>query len=450
MKRALLALFLGLIVGNIALGQSVRSLGMGGLVLPGPEASYLNPAYAAFPANMYGSSADFPLPVGLVALLLNPQTSPFGNIGSASSPFDLLSAYDQFTHPNEFLINPASSNAFINPATGNPEIVINVDQSGVRVTDSQGRPINLNFSVGSPSGVSSNKALTPEPFFRLPIPLGLGLSADIGVFAGGVGLGLSPNANLQQAVASQTLQPNTDYSLSAKASAQAGVSLGLSYAWVLPRVPLLESTVTNVYVGGRGEGFYGLAYLEGTGTARIHTDNNSQPSSAAYSGKMFFTTPDNGSGIGLRADLGVALEGQGSTVGLGLRNVLGFARWTGTEVSIDESGQVTYQASDRSSFGVAPAIFLNAATKVALEVGSVIVGGDLGLEGSLYTHLGGEYQLGELRLRAGLGYNGGFMLGLGAGYAGAGFSFDAALTTHQAPIVGGTVFGLAIGLGVSY
>ncbi|MCV4725753.1 hypothetical protein OFD51_32420, partial [Escherichia coli] len=86
---------------------------------------------------------------------------------------------DQFTYPNEFLLNPASSDAFINPATGYPEVVINVDGNGVRVTDSSGRPINLNFSVGRPAGVTSNKALPPEPLFRLPIPLGPGLSADL-------------------------------------------------------------------------------------------------------------------------------------------------------------------------------------------------------------------------------------------------------------------------------
>jgi hypothetical protein len=448
MKRALLAGLVGL--SCLASAQSVRSLGMSGLILPGPDAAYLNPAYAAFPASLYGSRANFPLPIGLVALLLRPQTSPFGNLSSENSPFDLLSAYDQFTHPNEFLLNPASSDAFINPATGYPEIVINVDGNGVRVTDSSGRPINLNFSVGRPAGVSSNKALTPEPLFRLPIPLGPGLSADLGIFAGGVGLGISPDANLQQAVASGTLKPDTDYNLSASASAQAGISLGLSYASVIPRVPLFESTVSDLYVGARGEGFYGLGYLEGTATARIHTDANAQPSSAAYSGKVFFTHPGNGSGIGLRADLGVALKGQGTTVGLGIRNALGFAHWSGTEITYSENGQTSTGASERSGFGVAPALFLNAASKLPLEIGSVIVGGDLGLGGSLYTHLGAEYQLGELRLRAGLGYNGGFILGLGAGYAGDGFSLDAALTTHPAPIVGGTVYGIAVGLGVSY
>ena len=450
MKRALLAFFLGLSLTPPALSQSVRNLGMSGLTLPGPDAAYLNPAYAAFPAGMYGSNADFALPIGLVAVLLRPQTSPFNNIGSENSPFDLLAAYDQFSHPNEFLLNPASSNAFINPATGYPEIVINVDQNGLRITDSAGRPINLNFSVGSPGGVSSNKALTPSPIFRLPIPIGPGLSADLGVFAGGVGLGVSPDANLRQALSSGTLQPNTDYSINASASAQAGVSLGLSYASVIPRLPISDTLTSNVYVGARGEGFYGLAYAEGTAKARVRTDANSQPSSAAYSGKLFYTVPGNGLGLGLRADLGVAFEGQGTTVGLGIRNAIGFARWTGTEVEYTEDGQRLSGASERGGFGVAPALFLNAATKLPLDLGSVILGGDLGFEGSLSTHLGGEYQLRELRLRAGLGYNGGFVLGLGAGYAVPGFSLDAALTTHQAPIVGGTVFGIALGLGVSY
>lgn len=450
MKRAFLAFFIGAAVAHTALGQSVRNLGMSGLTLPGPDAAYLNPAYAAFPASLYGSNADFALPLGLVALLIRPQTSPFGNIGAENSPFDLLAAYDQLSHPNQFLINPASSNAFINPDTGYPEIVITVDSNGVGITDSQGRPINVNFSVGSPSGVSSNKALTPSPIFRLPIPIGPGLSADVGVFAGGVGLGVSPDANLRRALSSGALQPNTDYAISASASAQAGVSIGLSYASVISRVPVSDSFNSDIYVGARGEGFYGVAYAEGTAKARVRTDSSGQPSSIAYSAEGFYTRPGLGNGIGLRADLGVAFEGQGTTAGLGIRNAIGFALWTGTQVEYTESGQLVSEASTRGGFGVTPAFFLNAATKLPLEAGAVIVGGDLGLEGSLYTHLGGEYQLGELRLRAGVGYNGGFVLGLGAGYAGQGFSLDAALTTHQAPMVGGTVFGIAVGIGVSY
>lgn len=451
MKRMKWFFLLGLMaLAGLGSAQSVRSLGMGGLTLPGPDAAYLNPAYTAFPASLYGSSANLPLPVGLAALFLRPQTNPLGDIRSPDSPFDLLSAYDQFSHPNEILLNPASSDAFINPATGNPEVVISLDGNGVRVTDGSGRPINLDFSVGRPAGISSSKALTPEPLFRLPIPFGAGLSADLGVFAGGLGLGVSPDARLRQAVASGTLQPNTDYSLSASASAQAGISLGLSYATVIPRLPISEGLTSDMYVGVRGEGFYGLAYLEGTATARVHTDENAQPSNAAYSGKLFYALPGNGSGVGLRADLGVAFQGQGTTIGLGIRNALGYAHWSGIEVTYSEDGQTSSQASERSSFGVAPALFLNAASKLPLELGTLILGGDLGLEDSLYAHMGAEYQLGELRLRAGLGYSGGLVLGLGAGFALPGFSLDAALTTHQAPITGGTVFGIAVGLGISY
>ncbi len=79
-----------------------------------------------------------------------------------------------------------------------------------------------------------------------------------------------------------------------------------------------------------------------------------------------------------------------------------------------------------------------------------MVGGDLGYEGSLYGRVGGEYSLGPTRLRAGLGFDNGFRFGLGAGFVGPGFSLDTALTTHRAPIVGNTVFGIALSLGFNF
>lgn len=145
-------------VGGLGLSQGVRSLGMAGLVLPGPGAAYLNPAYAAFPGGLYGADQGFQLPIGLLGLVLRPESNPLPALGGLSnltnenSPFDVLSFYDQLTRPYEFLINPASSRAFINPNTGYPEIQINIDASGLQVTDYQANPSTWTLDWARPQG----------------------------------------------------------------------------------------------------------------------------------------------------------------------------------------------------------------------------------------------------------------------------------------------------------
>ncbi|GIW24488.1 TetR family transcriptional regulator [Meiothermus sp.] len=445
---------------GFSMAQGVRSLGMAGLVLPGPGAAYLNPAYAAFPAGQYGTDQGLQLPVGLLGLLLRPESSPLpalrnpSNLTAETSPFDLLTFYDQFTHLNEFLINPASSRAFINPNTGYPEIQINVDSSGVQITDYQGNPINLDLGLGAPTGVTANKALTPTPLFRIPFSLENSLYFDLGLFVGGFGLGLSPNENLRQALRSGQLQPSTEYALILNASAQSGISLGFGYATRLPDLPIPDFGPAKLYIGARGEAFYGLSYLEGNLSVGVQTDAQGQfdPNQPpVYRGTVFYTLPGNGNGFGARADVGVVMEAQGTTVGLGIRNALGFARWSGTELRWDgSSSNPTTNQGERSSFGFVPAFFLNAATRVPLEVGDLMLGGDLGYEAGLYGRVGGEYSVGPARFRAGLGFDNGFRFGLGAGFVGPGFTLDTALTTHRAPIVGNTVFGIALSLGLAF
>ncbi|WP_337870111.1 TetR family transcriptional regulator [Meiothermus sp.] len=455
---AILALALGM--GGFGLTQGVRSMGMAGLVLPSPGAAYLNPAYAAFPAGLYGSDTGFQLPIGLLGLVLRPESNPlpalggFSNLTNENSPFDLLTFYDQFNHPFQFLINPASSKAFINPDTGYPEIQIELEAGGVRITDYQGNPINLDLGLGTPTGVGSSKALTPSPIFRVPFSLGSNLYLDFGLFAGGFGLGLSPNPELRRALQQSSLEPNTEYALILNGSAQAGLSVGFGYATRLPDLPIPDFGTARLYVGTRGEAFYGLAYLEANGSVGVQTnaqgqfDPNQPP---VYRGSVFYTLPGNGSGFGARADVGMVMESQGTTVGLGIRNALGFARWTGTELRWDGSSSNPISGQgERSSFGFVPAFFLNAATQLPLEVGTLIVGGDLGYETGLFGRIGGEYSLGPARIRAGLGFDNGFRFGLGAGFAGPGFTLDAALTTHRAPIVGNTVFGIALSLGLGF
>jgi hypothetical protein len=60
--------------------------------------------------------------------------------------------------------------------------------------------------------------------------------------------------------------------------------------------------------------------------------------------------------------------------------------------------------------------------------------------------LGLEYPLGPVALRTGIGYEGGLRFGVGMGLNLEALALDLALTTHQAPLVGGTVYGIALAL----
>jgi hypothetical protein len=444
---------------GFSLAQSVRSLGMAGLVLPGPEAAYLNPAYAAYPAGQYGSERGLRLPLGLLGLVLRPESNPLpglsglANLTKENSPFDFLTFYNQLTHPNEFLINPASSRAFLNPNTGYPEIQIVVEANGIQITDYRGNPIPLDLELGE-VGVAATKALTPAPLLRVPFSLADNLFLDLGIFAGGFGLGLSPNDSLRQALRSGQLSPNSEYAAVLSTSTQSGISLGFGYAARLPDLPIPNLAPLKLYLGSRGEAFYGLTYLEGNLSIGLQTDSqgrfdpNRPP---VYRGTVFYSVPGSGNGFGVRADLGVVIETQSATLGLGIRNLLGFVRWSGTELRWNGNpGDPVSSQAERSSFGFVPAIFLNAATQVPLEAGTLLLGGDLGYQSRLYGRIGGEYSFGPARLRAGLGFDNGLRFGLGAGFVGAGFSLDTALTTHRAPIVGDTVFGLALSFGWNF
>lgn len=88
-----------------------------------------------------------------------PGLSSLSNLTSENSPFDLLVFYNQFSRHFEFLINPA---------TGYPEIQINLDATGIQITDCQGNPIHLDLGLRTPTSLASSKALTPGALFRFP------------------------------------------------------------------------------------------------------------------------------------------------------------------------------------------------------------------------------------------------------------------------------------------
>ncbi len=429
---------LGLLLLSLALAQSVREVGMGGVALPGPGASWQNPAYAAIEPRW--QRGTWSLPVGLLGLLL-PDRSPLyylADPGTFYSSFDLLSFYDQLAHPGALLLNPARSP---------DQVVLKIEGDGdgnprFQLEDGRGRPLRL--SAARDLAPSPPPGLTPPPLLSYPFALGRGFYGEVGLFAGVEGLSAEPDPELAALLAGGSLAPNRTYRLVARGAASAGLSLGFALAQALPPLPEVEGTL---YAGVRGQAFLGLARAEAEVTTAFTTDAGGQPSGSTTTTRIFTSAIGQGLGYGLRLDLGLAYANKVGVFGVGVRNLVSYARWQGTE-EVRDGGGTHAQPKTETFAGVAPALYLSGAGDLALEEGGrLLLAADLGYDGAIAAHLGAEYPLGTFALRAGIGYERGLRLGLGLGVDLAALRLDLALTSHTAPLVGGQVFGVAAAVG---
>ena len=440
-RLVLFGVLAGLTLGP-ALAQGVRSAGMAGLILPGPQAADLNPAYAAYSDTPYGYASNLPLPLGLVNLALRPSTSPvyyFTDPQTFKDSFDLLAFFDQLSHPLELLINPPTSPT---------EVVFHVSADGIRITDGEGNPFDLSGSREAGSATQDRPLRAPA--FEYSVPTGVpGLRLAVGAFFDATRFDLALNDALRTDLLSGRLRANTTYALEWSGAASGGLTVDLGYATKLPRLPGLSG---DLYVGTQVQGFYGLYYGDVLLNASTTTDDDALPGSVDYAASAFYVYPGQGYGAGARFDLGLALDGEGWTVGLGLRNLYAFETWQGQRWSLAADGG-TAEVTDETltTSGFAPQVFVNGAYLQDVGLGEVLLGADLAyLNGAVQGHAGLEYRFQIFRLRGGFGYENGPRLGLGAGIDLGFLSSDLALTSHPAPLTGDTVFGLAASLGVHF
>ena len=406
---------------------------MGGVVLPGPVSTGKNPAYAAI-GDPYGYST-WTLPLGLLGLLL-PDRSPlyyFIDPNTFYQSFDLLSFYQQLSSLDVLLLNPSRSPDEV-------VIYIKADDPPIEIRDGNGNPIRLERGVayrGTPA-----RALTPPPFLRIPISVGANFRSTFGLFAGVDRLRIYPNPALASLLAGGHLEANQTYEVYAEGGGQSGMSIDFAFATPIPSPPDMK-----IYVGARGEAFLGLAMAEGETTYRVVTDDEGVPAKSESESRVFYSYLGKGTGYGARLDAGVAVETEAGIFGLGVQNLASFVRWQGTELTLTETER-TETPKTLTEAGVHPAIYLNGAAYVPVEgYGKLLVAGDLGYDGSLYGHVGAELPIGTLRVRGGIGYRDGILLGTGVGMALGKFRFDLALTGETAPWDGHLMFGLTAGIG---
>ena len=472
MKRALTTIGLLLALSGAALAQDVRSLGLGGALVPGPAVSPFNPAYLNYPSD--GRGGGITLPIGLLNFVLNPQMNVIDFLTNRSpylsNPpqkiFNFLAAFDQATHLNSFILNTP---------TPPGELSINLSASGISLFDvTNNRPINLDFSslgglFGTPSATSGVTPLIGIPFSIGPVAIKIGVFANIAPTAPRIDPALISD------ISDGNLNGTYPNAISVSGQAAAGVSLDLAFS-----TPISLST-TKLYIGARASGFFGAGYADGRASVSIKPGSDSALTNAkiGYEYTYFISSPlaaglgqgiTNGSGYGVAGDFGVVADLLGIslgvpelekfTIGFGVIGLIEANTWSGTEIRTvynpddGTSTSTTNNNASRGGINFNPLFTANVAGTFSLAGGFRVLAmldGQLG-RGGFNLHLGVEAQWTLFVLRGGIGIeNGRFRFGLGGGFEFApGLGLDLALTAHPTPFIGGTSFGVALALRLGF
>ena len=255
--------------------------------------------------------------------------------------------------------------------------------------------------------------------------------------------------------------------LGATLGAEAGVALEVSGGFPLP-IPASPSFPGRLYLGGRVAPFIGLAKVEGdlTGTVATELSGDTVEVTYSYQGDLFVSSVTSGQvGFGASADLGVVaaldLPEGAATFGVAVRN-LGVEWWPGTSFTLsgDESGDdplgsgVTTSrlfAVDGLSLTASAGIALSPETLRTPLLQGLLVAADVDTNfGYAEGHLGVEAAFAAFPsvvfARAGIGFENGFVFGIGSGVAIAGIGFDVALHGYRSPFTSRQALGVAASL----
>lgn len=415
----------------LASAEDVRSLGMGGVLVPGPGAAARNPAYAAVPGS---GGTSLSLPLGALSTGLSTDWDP------NSDDFDAIALIDRLAHLDRFVLNPAQA----------PDAVdFRVDANGIRIDVTGGSPLRL----GQASRFGSS--------FDLPVGGSIGpVHLAVRPYATAYGT-FQPGPGLAAALAGGS----DAVSGSVTADAEAGVALDLRASLPLPFPPEVMGGGA-AYAGGRLSAKLGLARAALDGEAVVTA---SKDPGGAYTGNTTETydatlalggLAGGGLGFGVEADLGFAVvtpsETGTLTLGFAVEN-LGVMFWS-VERTRYQGVDATHSRTDlgsRSLVDVAPRWGLGG--NVALQLDPEQLGTDLfGLllaadagyaaDAGLTAHVGAEATFGGVAARVGLGYQDGLQFGVGAGLQAAGVGFDVALASHRSPFTTHRAYGLAAGV----
>jgi hypothetical protein len=417
-----------LALATSANAQNIRSMGMGGALVPGKNLEPINPAFHYYEGPFEWS---VPLPLGLINFFA--RTKDFSGGSSSFGP-----GLDQVLHWSTLIFNPSTA-----------------------------RPKGV-FGSSEPLSLDPGTQLS----FRSPIPGGFRISVYdfdentigqpiAGTFSIGLGIAaqLDPlevviNDEYAQDYAKGQFNQNGKYAMLLALGGSIGPRLDLT--WGMPFE--LEETQWTGIVGARGAFTYNLATVEGI-TIWTKTPSGTTSTSLSLLASPFYK---NGSSIDVSFDTGVVLQGADATVGVGVIGLIELESLNGTISGPPRNGgaYIEVPLSDQQ-FSLARLITVNGAYHFSVDTDSMTIPmtvyADAQIEGifsgSPYyaAHAGLEAGFDAFTARGGIGYDNGLNIGLGGGWQiSEGFGLDAALTAQQALGAKQLNFGLALGLNFKF
>jgi hypothetical protein len=417
-----------LALASAANAQNVRSMGMGGALVPGPALEPINPAYHFYQAPFEWS---VPMPLGLINFFARPKD--FSGGSSSFGP-----GFDQVLHWSTLIFNPSTAQPKGIFGSSEP---LSLDPGTVLRFRS---PISGGFRV---SAYDFDENTIGQPVAGT-FSIGLGIATQLGP------LEVAINDEYAQDYAKGQFRQNGKYAMLIALGGSIGPRLDLT--WGMPFE--LEASSWTGIVGARGAFTYNLATLESAIISeRTPTGNRSTTLSAVAS--PFYK---GGSSINLSLDAGVVLEGDDLTVGVGIVGLGALDAYSGTisGPSATTGSQIEVPFSNQD-FTFARVITVNGAYQFQIDAESMTIPmsvfADAQIEGIFSgspfyaAHVGLEAGFDEFTARGGLGYDNGFNAGLGGGWQiSEWFGLDAALTAQQALGAQQLNFGLAFGLNFKF
>ncbi len=433
-----------LLLLGAAYGQSARSIGMGGVVIPGRSAAGANPAYAAV-------SED-----AVVTLTL-----PLGLIGVASAALDLLDGEALLDAMIPLYATLGSLSAFLfglPPGVLGVTVYTSIGDDGLPIVRI-GLAEDSAFDVGAASWSVARAVELPLRIPAGPVTIGVRPFLTSGVR-------LELDRDLRAIFGAGTSRDSARGTL----SAESGVAIDVGFATQVPTEFLglaKGAAEQRVYVGVRGGPFVGLAKAAGSATITVEAllENGEPAYQGSYAGDLFVSTvATDGVSFGVLFDIGIVIEtdmeGGTATFGAGITGA-GLGVWRGNRYELEgvelEGGTLPEPTpATQTIFSSNLGVLLNGAY-VSSPTASIdlLVAGDVGYRaGRFMAHVGAEgtFRVDDaLRVaaRAGVGIEDGLRLGVGAGIITSEVTLDVGLALQRVPFTQRSAFGVSASVGFS-
>jgi len=432
-----------LLVGT-AYGQSARSIGMGGVVVPGRSAAGANPAYAAVTED---ANVTLTLPLGLIGV-----ASAAMDLLDGEAPIDgVIPLYAALASLNTYLFGlpPGVIGATFDTTIGDDGLPI------VRIALAE----DSAFDVGAASWSVARAVELPLRIPAGPVTIGVRPFLTTGV-------NLELDRDLRAIFGAGTSRGSARGTL----SAESGVAIDVGFATQVPTefLGMAEgATEQRVYVGVRGGPFIGLAKAAGSATITVEAllENGEPAYQGSYAGDLFVSNvATDGVSFGVLFDVGFVIEtdmeGGTATFGAGITGA-GLGVWRGNRYELEgvelEGGTLPEPTpATQTLFSSNLGVLLNGAFFSSPSASiDLLVAGDAGYRaGRFLAHVGAEgtFRLDDatrLAARAGAGIEDGLRLGVGAGIVTSEVALDVALSLQRVPFTQRSAFGVSASVGFS-